>query len=65
MNTKLTIKAVVIVLAFVVAAAIIAYPAFEAHAARSLTADLRDKGQQGDFSSGGNRQGKGPCTICT
>jgi hypothetical protein len=63
MNTTFTIIVVVIVLTFVVAATIIAYPALEAHA-RSLTAAEGDKGQQGNLASGGSRQGGGCGRIC-
>jgi hypothetical protein len=51
----------VVALGVALVAGLVVIPAIHEAQARSLTAVLRDKGQQGDDASGGKRQGGGGC----
>jgi len=61
--------AIFVALGAALVAGLVLIPVIHEAQARSLTAVFRDKGQQGDFASGGKRQGGqngggGGCTTC-
>lgn len=59
MDAKETTSIMAIALAVVMIAGLIAIPVLEQAEAANPTSESRDKGQQGDRSSGGKRHGQG------
>jgi hypothetical protein len=58
--------AIFIALGVMLVVGLVVIPAIHEAQARSLTAELRNKGQRGDDASGGKRQGGsgGSCPTC-
>ena len=63
-TTDTVMLAIFVALGVMLVAGLVVIPVIHEAQARSLTAALRDKGQQGDFSSGGKRSGGGDCSGC-